>query len=88
MRRSFKHIDYTERDFIQQQVRSARSYHSIAAALGRSVFAVSREVARNRCVAGLFSGGAIGPIPAPFKGMKTLQTVVDDPASFHARSNR
>ena len=88
MRQSLKHSDHAERDFIQQQVLSARSYRSIAAALGRSVSAVSREVARNCCVAGLFSGGAIGPIPAPFKAMKALQTVVDDPASFHARSNR
>ncbi len=48
MRQSFKHIDAFERDTIQQQVSIGRSYRSIAAALGRSASAISREVARNR----------------------------------------
>ena len=48
MRQSFKHIDAFERSLIQQQVSIGRSYRSIAAALGRSASAISREVARNR----------------------------------------
>lgn len=60
MRQSFKHIDHAERDFIQQQVRGARSYRSIAATLGRSVSAVSREVARNRCDAGYYEAISAG----------------------------
>ena len=52
MRQSFKHIDASERDFIQQQVSLGRSLRSIAAEMGRPASTISREVARNRGYAG------------------------------------
>jgi IS30 family transposase len=60
MSQSFKHIVHVGRDFIQQQVSSARSYRSIAAALGRSVSAVSLEVARIRCDTGCYEAISAG----------------------------
>jgi len=60
MRQSFKHSDHAVRGVIQQQVRDARSYRSRTATLGRSVSAISREVARNRCDAGCYEAISAG----------------------------